>query len=87
MISYEIGLYIDINKNMDLNVLLIKKKYEAIQLNLSFCVTVQGKKWVGRSHFFSVQIVYRYYTLIDIINKVAFLKFSRFCKNIGKRCI
>ena len=26
MISYEIGLYIDINKNMDLNVLLIKKK-------------------------------------------------------------
>lgn len=30
MISYEIGLYIDINKNMDLNVLLIKKKYEAI---------------------------------------------------------
>ena len=30
MISYEIGLYIDINKNMDLNVLLIEKKYEAI---------------------------------------------------------
>ena len=30
MISYEIGLYSDINKNMDLNVLVIKKKYEAI---------------------------------------------------------
>ena len=87
VISYEISLYIDIHKNIDLNVLLIKKIYEAIPTQSFVLRNCSGKK-VGRSvAFFSVQIVYRYYTLIDIIDKVAFLEFPRFCKNIGKRCI